>query len=96
MMLSYLLRLDYKRKFSSCFEIIVKLVVSCVLMINMVCHSVLRCNDVHDFTANLVLQNAVERTFSGQLYIDQPQADGGIYLIRGENVILMGEVVRAL
>jgi len=39
---------------------------------------------------NLVLQNSVERTFAGKKYADMER---GIYLVRGENVLLMGEIV---
>jgi small nuclear ribonucleoprotein (snRNP)-like protein len=40
--------------------------------------------------ANLVLQDAVERIFVGDIYGDIPS---GIYVIRGENVVLLGEIV---
>ncbi|KAB8648505.1 hypothetical protein FH972_026161 [Carpinus fangiana] len=53
-----------------------------------------------DQFGNLVLQNAVERTFArGRpapgsdevfVYADSPR---GVYLVRGENVTLMGEIV---
>lgn len=41
-------------------------------------------------TANLVLQDAVERIFVQNLYADIPR---GIYLVRGENVLVLGEIV---
>ena len=41
--------------------------------------------------ANLVLQGPVERIYVGHAYGD---LERGIYLIRGENVILLGEIVR--
>lgn len=41
--------------------------------------------------ANLVLQNTIERTFVKDLYSD---LDRGTFLVRGENVLLLGEVVR--
>lgn len=41
--------------------------------------------------ANLILQDAIERIYVGQEYGD---IERGIYLIRGENVVLLGEVVR--
>ena len=44
-------------------------------------------------TANLVLQDTIERTFVNELYADIPR---GIYLVRGENVLLLGEIVRSL
>jgi small nuclear ribonucleoprotein (snRNP)-like protein len=41
-------------------------------------------------TANLVLQGTVERLYAGNLYADIPR---GIFLVRGENVLLLGEIV---
>lgn len=40
--------------------------------------------------ANLVLQNTVERIFVKDLYADIKR---GIFLVRGENVLLLGEIV---
>lgn len=42
-------------------------------------------------TANLVLQDTIERLYAGNLYADIPR---GIFLVRGENVLLLGEIVR--
>ncbi|KAJ5525700.1 hypothetical protein N7504_003157 [Penicillium tannophilum] len=42
-----------------------------------------------DQFANLVLQDTVERIYAGKLYADVPR---GIFLVRGENVLLLGEV----
>ena len=42
------------------------------------------------FTANLVLQDTVERIFVKDLYADVHR---GIFLVRGENVLLLGEIV---
>ena len=42
-------------------------------------------------TANLVLQDTVERIFVQRLYADIPR---GIFIVRGENVVLLGEIVR--
>lgn len=42
-------------------------------------------------TANLVLQDTIERLYAGNLYADIPR---GVYLVRGENVLLLGEIVR--
>lgn len=42
-------------------------------------------------TANLVLQDTIERIFVRDLYADIPR---GIFLVRGENVLLLGEIVR--
>lgn len=39
--------------------------------------------------ANLVLQDAFERIFSGNRYGDVPK---GVYIVRGENVVLVGEI----
>lgn len=41
--------------------------------------------------ANLVLQDTIERIYAGGFYADIPR---GIFLVRGENVLLLGEVVR--
>ena len=41
-------------------------------------------------TANLVLQDTIERIFVKNLYSDRPR---GIFLVRGENVLLLGEIV---
>lgn len=46
------------------------------------------CTCIH--AANLVLQNAVERIFVGNRYGDIPR---GLFLVRGENVVLLGEIV---
>ncbi|KAG6723130.1 sm-like protein LSM1B isoform X2 [Carya illinoinensis] len=40
-------------------------------------------------TANVVLQDACERVIVGDLYCDIPL---GLYVIRGENVVLIGEL----
>lgn len=40
--------------------------------------------------ANLVLQDTVEKLYAGSLYADIPR---GIFLVRGENVLLLGEIV---
>ncbi|KAJ5407827.1 hypothetical protein N7509_001710 [Penicillium cosmopolitanum] len=42
-----------------------------------------------DQFANLVLQDTVERIYAGKVYADVPR---GIFLVRGENVLLLGEV----
>ncbi|KAL8848048.1 MAG: hypothetical protein Q9221_006908 [Calogaya cf. arnoldii] len=42
---------------------------------------------------NLVLQNTIERIFIEDVYADVPR---GIFLVRGENVLLLGEIVRSL
>jgi U6 snRNA-associated Sm-like protein LSm1 len=41
-------------------------------------------------TANVVLERAIERIIVGELYCDLPL---GLYIIRGENVVLIGELV---
>jgi hypothetical protein len=40
---------------------------------------------------NLILQDTVERLFVQKLYAD---IDRGLFLVRGENVSLLGEIVR--
>lgn len=42
------------------------------------------------YTANAVLEGACERVIVGDLYCDIPL---GLYVIRGENVVLIGELV---
>jgi hypothetical protein len=40
--------------------------------------------------ANLVLQDTIERLYAGNLYASIPR---GLFLVRGENVLLLGEIV---
>ncbi|EED15539.1 small nuclear ribonucleoprotein (LSM1), putative [Talaromyces stipitatus ATCC 10500] len=42
-----------------------------------------------DQFANLVLQDTVERIYAGNLYAEEHV---GLYLVRGENVLLLGEI----
>ncbi|KAL8749551.1 MAG: hypothetical protein Q9199_007618 [Rusavskia elegans] len=42
-----------------------------------------------DQFANLVLQDTIERIFIEDIYADVPR---GIFLVRGENVLLLGEI----
>ena len=44
-----------------------------------------------DQFANIVLEEAVERLLVGKRFADMPL---GIYVIRGENVVLLGQIVR--
>ena len=46
-----------------------------------------------DQFANIVLENAVERMIVGTHYSDVPL---GLYIVRGENVVLMGDVDEAI
>ena len=46
-----------------------------------------------DQFANIVLENAVERMIVGTHYSDVPL---GFYIVRGENVVLMGDVDEAI
>lgn len=39
--------------------------------------------------ANLLLHDTIERTYIGNRYADVPK---GLYIIRGENVVLLGEI----
>ncbi|KAL8805349.1 MAG: hypothetical protein Q9182_002023 [Xanthomendoza sp. 2 TL-2023] len=43
--------------------------------------------------ANLVLQDTIERIFVEDVYADVPR---GIFLVRGENVLLLGEIKQLL
>jgi len=43
----------------------------------------------YDQFANLVLEDTIERIYHGQTYADDPV---GLFLIRGENVVLLGEI----
>ncbi len=45
----------------------------------------------HCGTGNLVLQDTIERLFAQSLYAD---INRGVYLVRGENIVIMGEIVR--
>ncbi|KAI5304086.1 SM-like, degradation of cytoplasmic mRNAs and positively regulates transcription initiation, partial [Ascosphaera pollenicola] len=42
-----------------------------------------------DQFANLVLQDTVEKIYAGNLFAEQKR---GIYIVRGENVLLLGEI----
>ena len=44
----------------------------------------------YTLTANLLLQNTIERIYIGKQYGDIPR---GIFLVRGENMVLCGEIV---
>lgn len=46
-----------------------------------------------DQYANLLLQQTVERIHVGRKFGDIPR---GVFLVRGENVVLLGEIVRIL
>lgn len=48
------------------------------------------CSNHVPSSANLVLQDTVERVFVGNRYGDIAR---GVFLVRGENVVLMGEIV---
>jgi LSM domain len=45
----------------------------------------------HVTTANLVLEDTVERIYHGDVFAENWH---GLFLIRGENVVLLGEIVR--
>ena len=45
------------------------------------------------YTANLVLEDTVERIYHQDVYAERKN---GLFLIRGENVVLLGEIVRYL
>lgn len=47
-------------------------------------------NAVGLFSANLLLQDTIERIHVGKEYGDIPR---GLFIVRGENVVLLGEVV---
>ena len=49
-----------------------------------------RYTHTHTHTANLLLQDTIERIHVGKQYGDIPR---GIYLVRGENMALCGEIV---
>jgi U6 snRNA-associated Sm-like protein LSm1 len=53
----------------------------------MVCFLSVKCNDIK---ANIVLEDTVERIFVGNKYCEKPL---GIFIIRGENVELLSEIV---
>jgi U6 snRNA-associated Sm-like protein LSm1 len=46
-----------------------------------------------DEVANLILHDTVERIFAQTFYADIKHGPG-LYLVRGENVLLLGEIVR--
>lgn len=65
---------------------------SIVIVQGFTCHSFF--NDrkcyISYISANAVLEEACERVIVGDLYCDIPL---GLYIIRGENVVLIGELV---
>lgn len=67
--------------------------VCCALMINSV-YFPLYCGRVHGkltvHLANLVLEDTVERIYAGNTFAEKWC---GLFLIRGENVVLLGEIV---
>ena len=46
--------------------------------------------DFIDSTANLLLQDTIERIHVGKQFGDIPR---GIFIVRGENMVLCGEIV---
>jgi hypothetical protein len=60
---------------------------SCILLL---CWS--KKKNVYCFAANLVLHRTIERIHVGKKYGDIPR---GIFVVRGENVVLLGEIVSA-
>lgn len=46
-----------------------------------------------DQYANLLLQQTIERIHVGKKFGDIPR---GVFLVRGENVVLLGEIVRLI
>jgi LSM domain len=70
--------------------------VSCVLTISLVCKAsmyrqgMLLCFQFSSI-ANLVLEDTVERIYHENAFAESWR---GLYLIRGENVVLLGEIVR--
>ena len=46
-----------------------------------------------DQFANLVLHRTIERIHVGKAYGDIPR---GVFIVRGENVVLLGEIVSAM
>lgn len=79
--------LTVQRKWLLCCEMGRRLLVSCAPLISMVW---LPWDESAECVANLVLQDAIERIFVGDIYGD---IYAGIYVIRGENVVLLGEIV---
>ena len=55
------------------------------------CGGPLRWTCMSRLAANLVLQDTIERIHVGNMFGD---IERGIFLVRGENVVLMGEIVR--
>ncbi|OVA04230.1 hypothetical protein BVC80_1403g15 [Macleaya cordata] len=72
------------RNFSSCSGMVENSWAYFVLLINLV-----RFSSEIISVANAVLEGACERVIVGDLYCDIPL---GLYVIRGENVVLIGEL----
>ncbi len=67
----------------------------CALMTNSVCpFASLRTENLNvHLLANLVLEDTVERIYAGNTFAEKWC---GLFLIRGENVVLLGEIVPSL
>jgi hypothetical protein len=64
---------------------------SSVLMTNLVSIHLFADPYPHSPTANLVLEDTVERIYHANAFAENWH---GLFLIRGENVVLLGEIVR--
>ena len=60
-------------------------------MVRDILQKTIHTSDRARLVANLVLMDAVERLQAGNMYAEVPR---GLFLIRGENVVLLGEIVR--
>lgn len=79
-----------------------KYMVSCGLMISLVSFLFFFPTDssefathhiIYDFVANLVLEDTYERIYHNNQFAEAPL---GVFVVRGENVVLLGEIVRCL
>ena len=85
-----------KKKCLSYCVMDVSFLVCCARMTNLVrmtlCLVLIMSSFLHlALAANLVLEDTVERIYHGNEYAETRQ---GVFLIRGENVVLLGEIVR--
>lgn len=76
--------------FTSCAQLSLYLLIPEISIFHLYLEDLISYSFVIVCVANVVLQNACERVIVGELYCDVPL---GLYVIRGENVVLIGELV---
>lgn len=83
-------RLNYFRSLCTCGFLIALLVSPCTLHRQSNIRIINHLAGLSIFVANLVLEDTYERLYHADSFGDIPR---GVFLIRGENVVLLGEIV---